>query len=281
MALSTNPSIPAYDSDMEDTECPLCMEEIDVSDQGFKPCPCGYQICRFCWHHIRENLNGLCPACRRPYTDEQVEFTPMSGEEVARRRAAKKAKERERKEQELQQRKHLASIRVVQRNLIYVVGLPPRVGGEEILRSTDYFGQFGKVTRAHVNRRLVGGPGTNGPVGGGHGGLGGQPLGVYIAFTRKEDAAKAIKEVEGTLYEGRMVRATHGTTKYCAHYLRGQTCPNPNCVFLHEHGDPAEGTTEENLLLVPFRGQVRPAPFPPLEQVKRDTGGGLPATATW
>lgn len=28
----------------EDAECPLCMEEMDLSDINFKPCPCGYQV---------------------------------------------------------------------------------------------------------------------------------------------------------------------------------------------------------------------------------------------
>lgn len=25
-------------------DCPLCLEEMDVSDLNFKPCPCGYQV---------------------------------------------------------------------------------------------------------------------------------------------------------------------------------------------------------------------------------------------
>ena len=41
----------------------------------------GYQICRFCWHHIKENLNKRCPACRRVYTDEGVEFKPLAASE--------------------------------------------------------------------------------------------------------------------------------------------------------------------------------------------------------
>ena len=24
-----------------------------------------FQICRFCWHRIRTDENGLCPACRK------------------------------------------------------------------------------------------------------------------------------------------------------------------------------------------------------------------------
>ena len=33
-----------FDDDEEET-CPLCVEEFDLTDKGFKPCPCGYQVC--------------------------------------------------------------------------------------------------------------------------------------------------------------------------------------------------------------------------------------------
>ena len=29
----------------EPETCPLCVEELDLTDQNFKPCPCGYQVC--------------------------------------------------------------------------------------------------------------------------------------------------------------------------------------------------------------------------------------------
>ena len=34
------------DSDEDDDEyvCPLCVEEVDVSDRDFLPCPCGYRV---------------------------------------------------------------------------------------------------------------------------------------------------------------------------------------------------------------------------------------------
>jgi hypothetical protein len=28
----------------EDTTCPLCMEEMDIIDKNFVPCPCGYRV---------------------------------------------------------------------------------------------------------------------------------------------------------------------------------------------------------------------------------------------
>lgn len=34
------------DSD-DDLDCPLCMEELDIADRNFRPCPCGYQVSKF------------------------------------------------------------------------------------------------------------------------------------------------------------------------------------------------------------------------------------------
>ena len=44
----------------------------------------------------------------------------------------KKQRERERKELELLGRRHLANVRVVQRNVVYVVGMGPRFAKEEV-----------------------------------------------------------------------------------------------------------------------------------------------------
>lgn len=68
----------------EAVECPLCMEPLEVDDLNFFPCTCGYQICRFCWHRIRTDENGLCPACRKAYSENPADFKPLSKEEIAR-----------------------------------------------------------------------------------------------------------------------------------------------------------------------------------------------------
>ncbi|KAI9207632.1 RING/Ubox like zinc-binding domain-containing protein [Polychytrium aggregatum] len=231
----------SYSSDDEDLECPLCLEEIDLTDKYFKPCPCGYQICRFCWNHINENLNKLCPACRRPFSDKDIEFTPISLDEVMRIRNAKKQKERERREQENNAKRQLANVRVVQKNLVYVLGLPLRLATDEILKSNDFFGQFGKIMRVVVNRR------------GGHSHAN-APLmadmaqtGVYVTYYKKEDAMKAIEAVDGSVLEGRVIRATFGTTKYCSYFLKNQPCPNGMCPYLHEIGEDADAIEKEEM----------------------------------
>ena len=48
-------------------------------------------------------------------------------------------------------RKHLANVRVVQKNLVFVVGLSPRLADPEILKKPDYFGKFGKIHKVVIN----------------------------------------------------------------------------------------------------------------------------------
>ena len=39
------------------------------------------QICQFCYNNIKTTMNGLCPACRRPYDDSTIEFKNITPEE--------------------------------------------------------------------------------------------------------------------------------------------------------------------------------------------------------
>ncbi len=44
-------------------------------------------------------------------------------------------------------RSTLRNVRVVQRNLVYVIGLPPAIALEETLRKPEYFGQYGRIVK--------------------------------------------------------------------------------------------------------------------------------------
>jgi len=96
-------------------ECPLCMELLEVDDIGFYPCTCGYQICRFCWHRLKTDGNGLCPACRKPYSDNPAHFEPLSEDEIIRIKKERRQKEVQKKQKLSENRRHLADVRVVQK----------------------------------------------------------------------------------------------------------------------------------------------------------------------
>jgi hypothetical protein len=49
-------------------------------------------------------------------------------------------------------RNQLAVMRVIRRNLVYAVGLPPSIATEDILRKPEYFGQYGKISKIVLNR---------------------------------------------------------------------------------------------------------------------------------
>ena len=239
----------------EDWDCPLCMEEMDLSDKNFRPCPCGYQVCRFCWHKIREDGNQRCPACRKIYNEEDVEFVPVPQEEINRMRQKKRAIKEKREaaaaaeldmspagvaltNEIVNSRRHLCEFRVVQRNLVYVIGISAKIAHEHILKEAEFFGQFGKIIKIVVNKKnfLATSSGSNPP-----------SASAYITFVRKDDAARAIEFVDGSVYDDRVIRATYGTTKYCSYFLRGLTCQNPGCMYLHEPGDDIQSFTKEQL----------------------------------
>ena len=90
------------------------------------------QICRFCWHRIRTDENGLCPACRKPYSENPADFKPLTNEELQKIKAEKKQKDLQKKLKMSENRKHLANVRVVQKNLVFVVGLSPRLSDPEV-----------------------------------------------------------------------------------------------------------------------------------------------------
>ena len=49
-------------------------------------------------------------------------------------------------------RSTLATMRVIRRNLVYAVGMPPNIAIEETLRKSEYFGQYGKISKIVINR---------------------------------------------------------------------------------------------------------------------------------
>lgn len=104
-------------------------------------------------------------------------------------------KEALKREADTLSRKHLAGLRVVQKNLVYVTGLSPSVQEDrllETLRGQQYFGQYGKIVKIVVSKAKD----TSHP----------QSVGVYVTYARKEDAASCIQAVDGSQNGERVLR---------------------------------------------------------------------------
>ena len=269
---NNNVDVTNDDSGASET-CPLCVEEMDLSDKNFLPCPCGYRVCMWCWHHIRENLNGLCPACRTPYAEDPHAFSAVNADEI-------KAKNRERKMKEKQEklntpggkaptrggtsqvvdRRMLHNYRVVQRNLVYVIGIPSNASSEETLKRPEYFGQYGKIVKIVIHKN--------------HNSNHASTISAYATFAHKEDARAAIQALEGFWVDGHLLRASFGTTKYCNNFIRGVPCNNPDCVYLHELGDDDDRFTKEEIQQQAGHSKV---PYVPGRDQITVTGGGGPS----
>ncbi|CAM8986309.1 unnamed protein product [Rhodiola kirilowii] len=48
------------------TLCPICCEDLDLTDSSFQPCTCGFRLCLFCHNRILDE-DSRCPGCRKKY----------------------------------------------------------------------------------------------------------------------------------------------------------------------------------------------------------------------
>ena len=114
-----------------------------------------------------------------------------------RKAAAAKKKEVEKREIEASSRQNLAGVRVVQKNLVYVIGLNPSIRDEnqllQTLRTKEYFGQYGDIDKIVVSKAKPGGNPNQG-------------IGVYVTYATKNDAATCIAAVDGSPNGDRVLR---------------------------------------------------------------------------
>ena len=59
---------------------------------------------------------------------------------------------------------------------------------------------------------------------------------AYVTYYKSEDALRAIQAVNNVVADGRTLKASLGTTKYCSHFMKNMPCPKHDCMYLHELG---------------------------------------------
>ncbi len=141
---------------------------------------------------------------------------------------------------------NLKHVRIVQRNLVYIIGLSLSLAREEVLRRADMFGKFGRVTRVLVNRahpynaEMPGGP----------------SISAYVQYARDSDAGQAARQMNLSVYDGRELRCAIACTKYCGVFVAagvvdaGVTvhCGNEGCIYVHELVTSEDVLTREEVM---------------------------------
>ncbi|CAL0310446.1 unnamed protein product [Lupinus luteus] len=232
--------------------CPICTEEMDLTDQQLKPCKCGYEICVWCWHHIMEisekdGGGGRCPACRAPYDKKHIVAMAANCQRlVAEMTSQRKKKMQKLKPKSSQEKNHLSDIRVIQRNMVYIMGLPLNIADEDLLQHREYFGRYGKVLKVSISRTATGliQHSEN------------NYFCVYVTYSKEAEAIRCIQSVHCFVLEGRCLRACYGTTKYCHAWLRNLPCRNRDCMYLHDYGSQEDSFTKDDLALALARSRV-------------------------
>lgn len=134
------------------------------------------------------------------------------------------------------------NIRVIQKNLVYAIGIPQKYADESILRRQEFFGQFGCIKKIIVNKRC---PEYSNMY---ECKFVDSTASAYITYTNDLEAKWCIQEVDESILDGKIIRCTYGTTKYCSFYLKNIPCQNNECMYLHEYRHSKDILTKDELV---------------------------------
>ncbi|KAC9638035.1 hypothetical protein E3N88_45495 [Mikania micrantha] len=212
----------------------------------------GELVCVWCWHHImdmaeKDATEGRCPACRTAYDKDRSVGLESNFQRVAGNNFSRKQKQPKAKQKPNEGKKDLSNVRVIQRKMAYIIGLPLGLADENLLQRKDYFGQYGKVTKVSLSR-TAGGTVQQ---------FVNDTCSVYITYSKEEEAVRCIQSVHGYVLDGRFLRASFGTAKYCHAWLRNMPCNNVACLYLHSIGAEEDSFGKDEIAAVHTRNRVQ------------------------
>ncbi|TVU22826.1 hypothetical protein EJB05_32546 [Eragrostis curvula] len=180
-------------------KCPLCLEEMDLTDKELKPCKCGYE--------------GLCADKLNLQKEQNKSHKPKSSN-------IQSAVAEEPKDPN--------NVRVIQRKLVYIVGMPSELASPRVvLKQKNFLGQYGKIESIVIDN-----VGANQQI---------PDSGrVYVTFSKEEEAARCIQAINGYILDGRTLKATFGVTRYCHIWLSNRPCFKQNCSYVHYKAAPED-----------------------------------------
>ncbi|SCO64427.1 CCR4-NOT transcription complex subunit 4, putative [Plasmodium berghei] len=255
--------------------CPLCVELLDETDRNFFPCDCGYQICLWCLYYIRDHMSNKCPACRRSYDEKNFIYNRETHEKLIKKTKNQHKNKGENNtntannsnnnnnnnngtgissssifaKSDLYKNSNIYNIheydnllevikdiRVVQRNLVFVIGITENYAKKNILKKNEHFGKYGQILNIIINKSQAFNPQYNGP-----------SFSAYITYSNEKEAINAIYFIDGMMLDNKILKASFGTTKYCSSFLKNYSCVNEDCFYLHELGNVIDSFSKEDI----------------------------------
>lgn len=199
-------------------QCSVCKTSIEPKDPKIS--------CQFC-------LSIFCGKCLRCNEDQQKILCPVCNHDID---LSQDQQLRTNPRQSIVNYSHLVDVRVIQRDLVYIVGIPVQYSNEDILLKYEFFGQYGPIKKVVVNStRIHSLPNQK------------HSVSAYITFRNTDDALECIYSLENFSIDGNKLKASFGTTKYCSAFLRGQKCTNPDCMYLHRSGEQSDSFRKDEI----------------------------------
>ncbi|SOV16555.1 CCR4-NOT transcription complex subunit 4, putative [Plasmodium gaboni] len=130
----------------------------------------------------------------------------------------------------------IKSIRVVQRNLVFVIGITATYAKKAVLKKNEHFGKYGKILNIIINKSQAYNPQYNGP-----------SFSAYITYSNEKEAINAIYFIDGMTLDNKILKASFGTTKYCSSFLKNSSCGNEECFYLHELGNVIDSFSKDDI----------------------------------
>lgn len=207
------------------TLCSICTQN-SITSNSIQYCQCGAKVCVNCLASLLTESTE-CPACDCP-----INILEVVSKNVLHIRAIAKSLISDGDESLYNV---LNSIRIVKENLVYIIGISPKLAEEKVLRSPQIMAQYGTIEKCIINRNNEFTPKNSvGPC-----------FSAYITYSTAREAAIAILAIDMFEYDNRKIRASFGTTKYCSFFLKGLQCKNKECLYMHKDQPSSRMLTKE------------------------------------
>ena len=130
----------------------------------------------------------------------------------------------------------LSKIRILQKNIVYIIGLPLNLASKELLSTYEYLGQYGQIKKIIVNKNGYNQNKNSNTT-----------YSAYITYSSFEEASLALLTIDNNFYDGHLLRTSYGTTKYCNFFIKGIECINRDCLYMHQWATESDMIFKEDI----------------------------------
>ena len=130
----------------------------------------------------------------------------------------------------------LSKIRILQKNIVYIIGLPLNLASSELLSKYEFLGQYGEIKKIIVNKNGYNQNKNSNTT-----------YSAYITYSSFEEASLALLTIDNNFYDGHLLRTSYGTTKYCNFFIKGIECINRDCLYMHQWATESDMIFKEDI----------------------------------